>query len=538
VRDGYPRQLGPFVLADPLPQEGPAASYLALSVRRRRSAACLLKCVVVRRRERAPELLRSTEALARRLSHPALARSLGLGVVEAADGPRQFLAQAYLPGVSLAELEPGTLAARPALAAHVARELARALGYLHGFEGRGLVHRRVVPENIRLGAAGEVMLLDAALATDAGGSALPLGKAAPFCQRYQAPELLAGGAGDARSDVYSVAVVLWEMLTGRRFEAQALAARDGDDGSEGQRRLPPSAPFPPALAGILARALDRDPGRRHAGAGALARALAAVAPPRPLGRWRLRRLLAASAAMRRTQAAAGAALRDAAAGLGVGVTGAPAVEAPAAPGASWARRTRATLTSWIGTWRGLVLPLAVVTAGVLGARLLLSGAPPAPPAPVIAPAPAPPVVALARAPAPPVTPAPPVPALVPPVAVARPLPAPPTSAGVPAAARGRVRPPAVEARERAARSAALVTAAEARFHWRDLVGAERLAREAVRDGAGDARAHYFLGFVLLANDKANEAVAALRRALALDPEYPLAADKLRIAEQRALQLGP
>jgi cytochrome c-type biogenesis protein CcmH/NrfG len=83
-----------------------------------------------------------------------------------------------------------------------------------------------------------------------------------------------------------------------------------------------------------------------------------------------------------------------------------------------------------------------------------------------------------------------------------------------------------------ARALTTLEAAEARFQWRDLEGAEQLASEAVCDLPAHPRAHYLLGLVLLARDRASDAAGAFTRALDLDPGFADAAAKLHIAQER------
>jgi hypothetical protein len=94
-------------------------------------------------------------------------------------------------------------------------------------------------------------------------------------------------------------------------------------------------------------------------------------------------------------------------------------------------------------------------------------------------------------------------------------------------------PPEARAESLTAQALATLDAAESRFQWRDLTGAERLTREALRDLPGEPRAHYFLGLVLLAMDRAGEAAAAFRHTIDLDPGFADATTKLQIAEERA-----
>ncbi len=168
-------------------------------------------------------------------------------------------------------------------AVHVCAEVAKALAYAHRVAcdagTGGIVHRDVSPQNILVSFEGEVKLTDFGIARAMGRAGLTepgtvKGKAA-----YMAPEQARGGPIDARADVFSLAVVLWELCTGRRLfardsDAATLMALTGDD-----RVSPPSfwnEAVPPELDTAVMAALERDPERRTRGGQDLASALAAL----------------------------------------------------------------------------------------------------------------------------------------------------------------------------------------------------------------------------------------------------------------------
>lgn len=168
-------------------------------------------------------------------------------------------------------------------AVHVAAEVARALAYAHRLSdaGRplGLVHRDVSPHNVLVSLEGEVKLADFGIAramnlAEATAPGTIKGKAA-----YMAPEQARGAAVDARADVFSLGVVLWELCTGRRLfaresEAAAIAAVLSPEPVS-----PPSAwneEVPPDLDRAVLGALEKDPERRTASAQDLATALSSV----------------------------------------------------------------------------------------------------------------------------------------------------------------------------------------------------------------------------------------------------------------------
>jgi serine/threonine protein kinase len=168
-------------------------------------------------------------------------------------------------------------------AVHVVAEVARGLAYAHrlaeGGRPLGLVHRDVSPHNVLLSFEGEVKLADFGIARAMNQGELTDPGTVKGKLAYMAPEQARGAAVDARADVFSLGVILWELCAGRRLfardsDAATLAAVLADDPVS-----PPSAwneDVPPELDAAVLGALERDPGRRTASAQELAATLAAV----------------------------------------------------------------------------------------------------------------------------------------------------------------------------------------------------------------------------------------------------------------------
>ena len=156
-------------------------------------------------------------------------------------------------------------------AVRIAREAADALGFAHD---RGIVHRDVKPENI-LFSAGHALVADfgiARLATSPSSQPLTVQGIVVGTPAYMSPEQGFGGEVDARSDVYSLAVVVYEMLTGKVPFASPAA---GSWSQFGLSRVPPSLradrpEIPEAVEEILIRALAPSAQDRPAGARELA----------------------------------------------------------------------------------------------------------------------------------------------------------------------------------------------------------------------------------------------------------------------------
>src|ERR1700761_9657048 len=189
-----------------------------------------------------------------------------------------YIAMEYIEGEDLSELVArGPLA--PERAVSIALDVLDVLVKAHNFQTviedrahRGIIHGDIKPRNIRITPSGQVKVLDFGIA-----KAVSMTRSLTFNQfgsiPYSSPERLQTGDMDARSDVWSVAIVLFEMLTGKPyFEAEASSKLEWL--IRNYHALQPSiAHLPPGLREILSRALDPDLNRRFASAAAFRAAL-------------------------------------------------------------------------------------------------------------------------------------------------------------------------------------------------------------------------------------------------------------------------
>jgi serine/threonine protein kinase len=156
--------------------------------------------------------------LAGSLSHPNLVSVLSLGELESSGTRVPFLVLEYLDGLSLRSALLARGALPPARALHVLLQISDALGEAHQ---RGIVHRDLKPENVMLVQRGEdsdfVKVLDFGVArADVPDPSLATHAGAIFgSARYVAPECAAGGSSSPSSDVYALATLAYECLTGR-----------------------------------------------------------------------------------------------------------------------------------------------------------------------------------------------------------------------------------------------------------------------------------------------------------------------------------
>ena len=204
---------------------------------------------------------------AARLSHPNAVAVFDQGAEDTRAGRVVFLVMELVPGSTLREVLHRRGRLRPDEAVSVLEPVLAALAAAHR---AGLVHRDVKPENVLVSADGTVKVVDFGLARAVAApststqSGMVLGTVA-----YVSPEQVARGVSDARTDVYSAGVVLFELLTGAPpyggESALAVAYRHvHDDVPAPSTRV---AGIPPALDELVLRATRREPGGRPADAG-------------------------------------------------------------------------------------------------------------------------------------------------------------------------------------------------------------------------------------------------------------------------------
>src|SRR5690349_15080217 len=212
-----------------------------------------------------------------KLSHPNVVAVYDQG----ADGRTLYLAMEYVPGRTLRDLLHERTTLRPREALDIIEGVLSGLAAAHA---AGIAHRDVKPENVLLGQAQSVKVADFGLArllSDVSHtkSGLLIGTAA-----YLAPEQVAGGRADFRTDVYATGSMLFELLTGRQpFTGDtplAVAYRHVNEVVPAPSSLVPG--LPPALDSLVALATSRDPGLRPADAGQFLRAITGARHGLPL----------------------------------------------------------------------------------------------------------------------------------------------------------------------------------------------------------------------------------------------------------------
>jgi serine/threonine protein kinase len=198
-------------------------------------------------------------AIGEKLDHPKVMRVFG-----GEERSRIYMVMEWCDGRLLREiLDEGRMPQQRAI--HIAIGVLEALEYIHA---RGIVHRDLKPENIMVNGDDNIKLIDFGIAGDVAARRLTYANftAAIGTPNYISPEQVKGKRGDGRSDIYSMGVILYELLTGKLpFSGPTpLAAMN-------ERLL--NHPVPPSVAEpsvssqlqeILYRALEREPKNRYA----------------------------------------------------------------------------------------------------------------------------------------------------------------------------------------------------------------------------------------------------------------------------------
>jgi len=202
------------------------------------------------------------EEIGKAMDHP------GVMKVIAEDGRSQvYMVMEWVEGRLLRQVlnEQGKLP--PERAVGIALRILEALEYLHS---HGVVHRDLKPENIMLDSEDRIKLIDFGIAAKTGARRLTFAKLSQTLGTpdYISPEQVKGKRGDARSDLYAVGVMLYEMLTGKvPFTGPNAFVIMNDrllNNPVPPREIDPA--ISPQLQEIIYRALERDPSKRYASA--------------------------------------------------------------------------------------------------------------------------------------------------------------------------------------------------------------------------------------------------------------------------------
>jgi eukaryotic-like serine/threonine-protein kinase len=199
------------------------------------------------------------EEVGRRLDHPNIIK-----VLTPRHRSRMYIAMEYVDGTSLRAIMRDERPLRTERALAFARQVCDAMAYMHS---QGVVHRDLKPENALITAEGKLKLMDFGIALDESARRLTWSGLSTTIGTpdYMAPEQVSGRHGDARTDIYALGTMLFEMVTGELpFAAPNVYAMMRAKANEDPR--PPSRFVPgvdPHLEEIILRAIERSPRHRY-----------------------------------------------------------------------------------------------------------------------------------------------------------------------------------------------------------------------------------------------------------------------------------
>jgi eukaryotic-like serine/threonine-protein kinase len=209
------------------------------------------------------------------------------------DDTGAFLVMEYIDGESLATLLRREGRLDPAATMAMIAEAAEALRAAHD---RGVVHRDIKPANLLVGSDGSLVLTDFGIARSVDATSLTMPGAVLGTPAYIAPEQVLGHPATAASDLYSLGVVGYECLMGRRpFDGGGTF--DVAMKRVHEKPLPLTGDVPAAVAAVIDRALASDPGQRWSSAADMAAAARRAIDPTGAGPTTLRRYLPGRAAL-------------------------------------------------------------------------------------------------------------------------------------------------------------------------------------------------------------------------------------------------
>jgi serine/threonine-protein kinase len=252
-------QIDYYRIEEPVARSGMASIYRATDKRDNRQVALKIPHPDMESDAILFDRFQREAGIGEKLDHPKVMRVFG-----GEERTRIYMVMEWCEGCLLREiLDEGPLSQERAL--RIAGEVLDGLDYIHA---NGVVHRDLKPENIMVDAEDNIKLIDFGIAGDAAAKRLTYANftAAIGTPNYISPEQVKGRRGDGRSDIYSMGVILYEMLSGKLpFTGPNPMAAMNDRLLN--YPLPPTVANPaisPQLQEVIYRALERDPKNRYA----------------------------------------------------------------------------------------------------------------------------------------------------------------------------------------------------------------------------------------------------------------------------------
>ena len=260
---------GRYLLEELVGEGGMANVYRAMDLKEQRTVAVkILKEECTESEEMVRRFKNESKAISI-LNHPGIVKVYDVSVTDKI----QYMVMEYVDGVTLKEylsLRGGPLTWKETL--HFITQVLEALSHAHS---KGVVHRDVKPQNIMLQSNGQVKLMDFGIARFSQAENYALGDKAIGSVHYISPEQAKGMPTDATTDIYSVGVMMYEMLSGKLpFEsnsAVSVAIKQISDEAVPLSKLMPD--LPTGLSEICCKAMAKDHRDRYQSAPAMLEAI-------------------------------------------------------------------------------------------------------------------------------------------------------------------------------------------------------------------------------------------------------------------------
>ncbi|QNG20789.1 Stk1 family PASTA domain-containing Ser/Thr kinase [Rhodococcus triatomae] len=198
------------------------------------------------------------------LNHPAIVAVYDTGEAETDAGPLPYIVMEYVDGDTLRDIVRGSGPMAPRRAMEVISDVCAALDFSHR---NGIVHRDVKPANVMINRAGAVKVMDFGIARAISDASSPMTQTAAVIgtAQYLSPEQARGEQVDARSDVYSLGCVLFEILTGEPpFKGDspvAVAYQHVREDPQTPSEINPD--IPRELDSVILKAMSKNPANRY-----------------------------------------------------------------------------------------------------------------------------------------------------------------------------------------------------------------------------------------------------------------------------------